>query len=103
MTRKPLPNRRENQTIDLSFGNQNFAVTIGFRSDGVPGEAFVNGARVGSDLHAILSDACILVSLLLQHGVEAIALAHSMGRAGDGKTPASLIGALIDLLAEARL
>ena len=102
MTRVPLPFRRENETIDLAFGTQTFAVTIGFRRDGAPGEVFVHGAKVGSDLHAILSDACIVVSLLLQHGVQPAALSHSMGRAGDGFTPASLIGALADLLAEVR-
>ncbi len=100
MTRSPLPFRRENETIDLFFGNQTFAVTIGFRRDGSPGEVFVYGAKVGSDLHAMLSDACIVVSLLLQHGVQPAALAHSMGRAGNGVIPASLIGALTDLLAE---
>ena len=100
MTRTPLPFRRENETIDLIFGNQTFAVTIGFRRDGSPGEVFVYGAKVGSDLHAMLSDACIVVSLLLQHGVQPAALAHSMGRAGNGVIPASLIGALTDLLTE---
>jgi hypothetical protein len=39
------------------------------------------------------------LSLLLQYGVEPAALAASMGRLGDGKTPASIIGALTDLLA----
>ena len=102
MTRIPLPFRRHNETIDLVFGAQKFSVTIGFRRDGTPGEVFAYGARVGSDLHAMLSDSCIVMSLLLQHGVQPVALAHSLGRAGDGVTPASIIGALADLLAEAR-
>ena len=100
MTRNALPFRRENETIDLFFGNQSFAVTIGFRRDGSPGEVFAYGAKVGSDLHAMLSDTCIVVSLLIQHGVQPAALAHSMGRAGTGAAPASLIGAVVDLLAE---
>jgi hypothetical protein len=50
-------------------------------------------------MDGILDDACIALSLLLQHGVEPTALATSMGRLGDGKTPASVIGALADLIA----
>jgi hypothetical protein len=47
----------------------------------------------------ILDDACVALSLLLQHGVSPEALAASMGRLGDGKSPASVIGALADLIA----
>ena len=39
------------------------------------------------------------LSLLLQHGAEPAALAASMGRLGDGRTPASIIAALADLIA----
>ena len=50
-------------------------------------------------MDAILDDACIAVSLLLQHGVVPARPASSMGRLGDGTRPASVIGALADLLA----
>ncbi len=43
--------------------------------------------------------AAILISLLLQNGVEPAALARTMGRLGDGTAPASVIGAIVDLLA----
>ena len=46
----------------------------------------------------LLDDACVVLSLLLQHGVEPQALAHSMGRL-DGGAAASVIGALVDLVA----
>jgi hypothetical protein len=75
-------------------------VTIGFDlSTGKIGEVFTHGAKIGSAMDGILDDACITLSLLLQHGVEPAALAASMGRLGNGKTPASIIGALSDLLA----
>ena len=46
----------------------------------------------------MLDDAYILVSLLLQNGVEPAALARTVGRLGDGKSPASVIGALPEQL-----
>ena len=100
MTREALPNRRPNETTALVFGGLRFAVTIGLFPDGRPGEVFASGAKPGCDLDYLLDDACVALSLLLQHGVEPAALAKSMGRAGDGATPASLIGALADRLAQ---
>ena len=100
MTREHLPGRRPNETFDLEFDGVRCAVTIGFISDGRPGEAFTGNAKVGSSMEAVLDDACILASLLLQHGVEPAALAKTMGRLGDGTAPASVIGAICDLLAE---
>jgi len=100
MTRDRLPNRRPNETTTLVFGGMSFAVTIGVFPDGRPGEVFASGAKTGCDLDYLLDDACVALSLLLQHGLSPAALAKSMGRAGDGATPASIIGALADRLAE---
>jgi hypothetical protein len=100
MTRTRLVNRRENETADLFFGGLRFAVTIGFFPDGRLGEVFASGAKSGCDLDYLLDDACVALSLLLQHGVEPAAFARTMGRAGDGITPASVIGALVDRLAQ---
>ncbi|CAK0762601.1 putative Ribonucleotide reductase [uncultured Gammaproteobacteria bacterium] len=102
MTRERLPNRRPNETTTLVFGGMSFSVTIGVFPDGRPGEVFASGAKIGCDLDYLLDDACVALSLLLQHGVEPAALVGSMGRAGDGATPASIIGALADRLAEVR-
>ena len=101
MTRNRLPNRRPNETTTLVFGGMSFAVTIGFfPANDRPGEVFASGAKSGCDLDYLLDDACVALSLLLQHGVQPAALAKSMGRSGDGVTPASIIGALADRLAE---
>ncbi len=100
MTRERLPNRRANETAELEYEGARYAVTIGFYPDGRPGEVFTAGAKVGSAMEGLLDDACILVSLLLQNGVEPAALAKTMGRLGDGTAPASVIGAVADLLAE---
>ncbi len=95
--RQRLPNRRENETVDLVFDGQRFHVTIGFALDGQPREIFCHGAKVGSGMDLILDDACVALSLLLQHDIEPRDLGHSMGRLGDGAA-ASIIGALVDLV-----
>jgi hypothetical protein len=102
MTRTRLPNRRPNETAELMFNATPYAVTIGYHpTTGRIGEVFTHGAKVGSNMDAILDDACVVLSLLLQHGLAPSALAASMGRDGDGKRPSSIVGALADLLAEA--
>lgn len=104
MTRVRLPDRRPNATVALDHGGMRYAVTLGYYPEtGHVGEVFTHGAKAGSAMDLLLDDACVAVSLLLQHGVEPAALASSMGRLGDGVAPASVIGALADLLArEAR-
>ena len=97
--RERLPNRRPSETADLEYEGARYAVTIGFYPDGRPGETFTGNAKVGSAMEGLLDDACILVSLLLQNGVEPAALAKTVGRLGDGTAPASVIGAIVDLLA----
>ncbi len=101
MPRKRLPTRRPNETTDMVYDGTLYAVTVGFQPDtGEPREIFTHGARVGSSMDAILDDACILLSILLQHRVEPAALARSMGRLGRGGQAASVIGALTNQLAE---
>jgi hypothetical protein len=98
MTRVRLPHRRFAETVELEHAGQRFTVTIGFYPDGRPGEVFTHGLRTGSNLDALLADACVLVSCLIQHGAEPRDLAASMGRLGNA-TPASVIGAVLDLVA----
>ncbi len=104
MTRQRLADRRPSFTTQLMYDGHAYSATLGFdvRSDRVA-EVFTHGAKVGSAMDRILDDSCVALSLLLQHGVEPAALASSMGRLGDGTSPASIIGALADLIArEAR-
>ncbi len=97
-SRSRLPNRRENETVDLLFEGQRYHVTVGFAPDGKPQEVFCHGAKIGSGLDRLIDDACVALSLLLQHGVEPQDLAHSIGRLETG-SPSSIIGALVDLVA----
>ena len=100
MTRTRLPDRRFAETVALEHGGTRFMVTIGFYPDGRPGEVFTHGTRSGSSLDALLADACVVVSCLIQHGVEPREIASSMGRLGNAE-PASVIGAVVDLVAAA--
>jgi hypothetical protein len=100
MTRTRLPHRRAAETVQLQYDGTRYMVTIGFYPDGRPGEVFTHGARSGSSMDALLADACVVVSCLIQHGVEPRDLASSMGRLGNTK-PASVIGAVVDLVAAA--
>ncbi len=100
MTRVRLPDRRPSLTINLSYENRTYSVTLGFDvRNNRASEVFTHGARIGSGMDRLLDDACVALSLLLQYGAEPSLLAASMGRLGDGKTPASIIGALADLIA----
>ena len=96
--RRRLPNRRPNETVDLLFEGQRYHATIGFDPYGRPKEVFCHGAKIGSHMDLLLDDACVALSLLLQHGVEPQDLVHSMGRLNNGGA-ASVIGALVDLVA----
>ena len=114
--RRRLPNRRPGETHTLSVDNHTFAATVGFDpADGRPREIFLAGAKDGSGMAAILDDASVIISISLQHGIPAAALAKSVARlpsapltpsdlanpAGPQHTrPASVIGAALDLLRE---
>jgi hypothetical protein len=97
MTRERLRNRRRNETVDLDVGGTRYTLCIGYYADGRPGEIFASGAKIGSAMDAIVADAAVLVSLLLQHGIEPRSIQHSLGRHSDGDA-ASIIGAVVDEL-----
>ena len=98
MTRHRLQNCRPNETTDITWQGQLIAVCIGPDSEGRPAEIFARLKKPGSELDLMLDDIGVLLSLLMQHGVAPEQLAYSVGRA-DGE-PASVIGALVDLLAQ---
>ena len=98
MRRERLPNRRPNETVNVTHDGHTYAVTLGFEPvTGDVREIFTTG-KVGSDMGAILNDSCILLSILLQHGVQPSSFAGSVGKLGLGGEPASIIGRLVGLL-----
>ena len=97
--RQRLPNRRPNETVAVVHEGSSYAVTLGFDpTTAEVREIFTHGAKVGSAMDGILDDVCILLSILLQHGVQPSSFVGSMGKLGHGGEPASIIGRLVGLL-----
>jgi len=107
MTRTRLPTRRPNATMEVRFGAFTFTVTVGFDMTGRPREVFADGAKIGTDIGHIVSDACVVISLALQHSCPPELLPKSMGRVpyperGQGFCgPASALGMIAEVVAEA--
>ena len=110
--RQRLPNRRPAVTETLEVGGQVVTATVGFDpEDNSPRELFLKAGKEGSLLNSLLDDAAVTISVSLQHGVPAEALAKSIGRLPSNGAarltntnhgsllPASPIGAALDLIA----
>src|SRR5947209_6178419 len=100
--RTRLPNRRPCVTERIEVGQSIFEASVGFDANGWPKEVFLTGAKVGTDMAAILADTSVAVSVALQHGVSASALALSVSRLpdeldGPPVRAGSVIGAALDL------
>lgn len=103
--RRTLPDRREGISLSITFrhvwGERTYSVTYGVTECGRIREVFCWPERSGSDMDALLSDACIGFSHALQHGASVTQLAMAMGQlrpegAADGLyPPASPLGAIL--------
>ncbi len=105
--RTKMPNRREGYTEPLTFregqqGEIKTFITCNFNDDGVITEVFAADPRIGSDIQALLTDGCILISLNLQSGADLERLSKSLGedRPEGAKTgpPSSLLGAVVQAI-----
>lgn len=103
--RRRLPNRRLHVTEEIAAADgMRITATVGFDpygdGDGAPAELFLSGgedgkgAKVGSVMAAILEDACVVISVALQHGIPVEALRRSVS-----SDRASPIGAALELVA----
>lgn len=86
-----LPDRRLVETRRITHraggGERRFFVSVGYdpAAPGIAREIFLDGGfRSGAELEAVLKDAAIAISLLLQHGVEPARLLEALARAGGG-------------------
>jgi len=98
-----------NASQAIEVDGQTCTACVGFNRLGQPREIFLSGNKEGSALDALLADAAVVISIALQHGIPASALAKSIGRLPGvpvgprdldkpARQPASLIGAALDLL-----
>ncbi|MPZ39844.1 MAG: hypothetical protein GEU95_17645 [Rhizobiales bacterium] len=78
MTRDRLPNRRHAETFTFEHDGVRYVCTVGRFPDGRLGEIFIDGSKVGSAVGLHAQDAAVLASLLLQHGVHASTIRHSI-------------------------
>ncbi len=92
IARQRLPNRRPAHTEALDADGQALVATVGFDpKSGQPRELFLTACKEGSLLNALLADAAVVISVALQHGIPAAALARPIGRLPAGPvTPANL-------------
>ena len=99
MPRQRLPNRRPNGTVAVTHDGRIYVATLGYDpTTGQVQEIFAHDAKMDSAMDGILDDTCVLLSILLQHGVQPSSFVGSMGKLGHGGEPASIIGRLTALL-----
>lgn len=102
MSRIPLPDRRPNVTakVDHVFAGgrtQKLIVTFGLDAEALKNrkilvrEIFCADFKEGTDLHTLITDACVCLSLLLQHGYSVSAVLAKMASA-----PKSLLYSLVE-------
>ncbi|MYE03280.1 MAG: hypothetical protein F4Y03_18800 [Alphaproteobacteria bacterium] len=101
--RRRLPPRRLSENRKLVWKGQTIFLTVGYGPDGTkPKELFYSaGYRGGSDMEALVSDLCVLLSVVLQlDGVTAAGFRKSMSETFDLRTgdpmPASILGLLLE-------
>ena len=109
--RRTPPNRRPSVTRRLVWqtdsAEHKFHVTIGLDvTTGDPVEVFyAAGQRGGSQLQHTIEDACVLISLLLQYGVEPQTIGKSLSTTPIyGQTqPATVVGVIAGAVTEGAL
>ena len=98
--RRALPARRSAETLDFSHDGIRYTLTVGFYPDGRPGEIFIDGPKAGSGAQVNATDAAVILSIAMQHGVPVETLRAAVSRNAAGE-PTGPIGAVLDLLAVA--
>jgi len=96
--RQRLPNRRAHEVFTFEHAGIRYTVGLGRFGDSRLAEVFVDAGKAGSMIDAYARDGAVLISLLLQHGLDVADIKHSITRRSDGSA-ASALGALLDLLA----
>ena len=76
--RKTLSTRRFNRSISVECEGHRYRATGGWFDNGQLAEIFLYSGKFGTALQANADTSAILVSLLLQHGVDPEVILHSI-------------------------
>jgi hypothetical protein len=77
-SRQRLPDRRGAVRLSIRHDGATYLITADYYSNGALAEIFIDAPKPGSALAVHMSDAAVLASLLLQHGVSAAEIRHSI-------------------------
>ena len=78
-TREKLPNRRPSEAIQFQHNGATYTATVScFFGSNRLAEIFLDHSRPNSELAEHANDAAVLASLLLQHGITAAVIRHSI-------------------------
>ena len=78
MTRQRPAHRRASKTVEFWLDGQTYRATASRFADGRIAELFLDVGKAGSAVQEQAETAAILTSLLLQHGVAAETIRHSV-------------------------
>ena len=98
VARAKLPNRRECHTISVRWPEETgrrYHISLGHHAGRI-GECWVYSPKAGSGMAAVLDDASILFSLLLQTGYPPERIAASLGRLTEDGARTSPLGLVCD-------
>lgn len=102
MPRAVLPTHRPSVTVEAEWQGHPIIVSVGLDpATASPREVFANTPSGGA-LQTSLADACVVISIALQHGVPAADLGKSLARepgwhnGSQITAPASHVGAIMD-------
>lgn len=96
--RTPLNGRRPSETFEIQVtGLPPIMVGFGYYFDGKIGEVFTTSYKIGTQFDIECSDAAVLISLALQHGVSASTMLKSMNRTPEGE-PVSVAAHILEAL-----
>lgn len=98
--REKLPPRRQGVTVPMAYtlasGYQiDFVVTYNFNAEHKVKECFCLPFKTGTDLQNLLHHACIVTSMVLQHGSTMSSLARTMGEDEPARSPQSILGLIV--------
>jgi hypothetical protein len=100
--RDKLPNRRMSVVKEVYYNGVKYLVTFGIwrmRIKEVFCASSMCGPLVGSEAHALVTDACILLSLHLQTGATLEKLSKSLGQdrteGAKNGPPSSIVGVIV--------